>query len=86
MVASSMSTATCENWWMPEDSARFEVAAQCFRDEYSQFVLVDDKRLNGQLTLGENLADNGGLPLAYAALERTPEDFVGGLRPRCTLG
>lgn len=57
------------DWWTPGDSARFEESARCFVDEYSQFVVVDDKRLNGQLTLGENLADNGGLRLAYAALQ-----------------
>jgi len=58
------------DWWTPEDAARFEERAQCLVDEYSGFVVVDDKRLNGRLTLGENLADNGGIRLAYAALER----------------
>ena len=57
------------DWWTPEDGTHFEESARCFVDEYSQFVVVDDKRLNGQLTLGENLADNGGLRLAYAALQ-----------------
>jgi predicted metalloendopeptidase len=59
-----------QDWWTPQDSARFEESARCFVDEYSQFLVVDDKRLNGQLTLGENLADNGGLRLAYAALQK----------------
>jgi len=73
------------DWWTPEDSARFEAGAKCFVDEYSQFVVVDDKRLNGQLTLGENLADNGGLRLAYAALQNQlagkPVQNLDGLSP-----
>jgi endothelin-converting enzyme/putative endopeptidase len=58
------------DWWTPEDSARFQERAQCVVDEYAQLVVVDDKKLNGRLTLGENLADNGGTRLAYAALEK----------------
>lgn len=58
------------DWWTAEDAARFGERAQCFVDEYSQFPVVDDKRLNGQLTLGENLADNGGIRFAYDALEK----------------
>jgi endothelin-converting enzyme/putative endopeptidase len=57
------------DWWTPQDSVRFEEHAKCFVDEYSQFVVVDNKTLNGRLTLGENLADNGGLRLAFAALQ-----------------
>jgi putative endopeptidase len=73
------------DWWTPEDNARFEEGAKCFVDEYSQFVAVDDKRLNGQLALGENLADNGGLWLAYAALQNQlagkPVQNLDGLSP-----
>jgi endothelin-converting enzyme/putative endopeptidase len=61
------------DWWAPEDAAHFEKRAQCFVDEYSRFTVVDDKQLNGRLTLGENLADNGGIRLAYAALENDLE-------------
>ena len=61
------------DWWTPEDARRFAERAQCFVDEYSRFVVVDDKTLNGRLTLGENLADNGGTRLAYAALEKRLE-------------
>ncbi len=58
------------DWWTAEDSARFERDARCFADEYSQFPVVDDLKVNGRLTLGENLADNGGIRLAYEALEK----------------
>jgi putative endopeptidase len=73
------------DWWTPEDSARFEEKSKCFVDEYSQFVAVDDKTLNGRLTLGENLADNGGLRLAYSALQNDlagkSRQMIDGLTP-----
>ena len=55
------------DWWTPEDARRYGELAQCFVDEYGREISVDDLRINGQLTLGENLADNGGLRLAYRA-------------------
>jgi endothelin-converting enzyme/putative endopeptidase len=58
------------DWWKPEDGKEFEKRASCIADEYSNFVAVDDKKLNGKLTLGENTADNGGARIALAALER----------------
>jgi endothelin-converting enzyme/putative endopeptidase len=61
------------DWWAPKDAARFQRRTQCFADEYSEFVVIDDKKLNGRLTLGENIADNGGIRLAYAALEKRLE-------------
>ncbi len=77
------------DWWTPADSAAFEERAQCFVDEYSQFVVVDDKKLNGRLTLGENIADNGGMRFAYAALVKRladkPRTLVNGLTPEQRL-
>ena len=59
------------DWWTPEDSKRFEAKTDCVANEYSGFTAVDDVKVNGRLTLGENTADNGGLLLAYMAyLER----------------
>jgi endothelin-converting enzyme/putative endopeptidase len=55
------------DWWTPEDARRYGELAQCFVGEYGREISVDDLRINGQLTLGENLADNGGLRLAYRA-------------------
>jgi endothelin-converting enzyme/putative endopeptidase len=66
------------DWWTAEDGKKFEERAQCIADEYSGFTAVkDDKgevKLNGKLTLGENTADNGGLHLAYLALEEIMGD------------
>jgi putative endopeptidase len=56
------------DWWTPEDAANFTQRADCIVNEYGRFTPVDGVKLNGQLTLGENAADNGGLHLAYAAL------------------
>ena len=55
------------DWWTPEDGKRFDDKAACEVAEYGSFVAVDDVKVNGKLTLGENTADNGGLRLAYAA-------------------
>jgi putative endopeptidase len=56
-------------WWTPADIAQFEARAQCFVDEYAGFRTEEGTPLNGKLTLGENIADNGGLRLSYAALQ-----------------
>jgi endothelin-converting enzyme/putative endopeptidase len=55
-------------WWSPEDVAGYEARAQCFVDEYSRFHTEEGTPLDGKLTLGENLADNGGLRLSYESL------------------
>jgi len=57
------------DWWTAEDGKEFEKRVSCVADEYSNFVAVDDVKLNGRLTLGENTADNGGARIALAALE-----------------
>jgi len=52
------------DWWTPEDGKEFEQRVSCVANEYSNFVAVDDLKLNGRLTLGENTADNGGARIA----------------------
>ena len=52
------------DWWTPEDGKEFEKRVSCVADEYSSFVAVDDLKINGRLTLGENTADNGGARIA----------------------
>jgi putative endopeptidase len=63
------------DWWTEADGKEFEKRASCIADEYSNFVAVDDLKLNGRLTLGENTADNGGARVALMALldSLTPE-------------
>ena len=56
------------DWWTDEDGKEFEKRATCIADEYSNFIAVDDLKLNGRLTLGENTADNGGARIALMAL------------------
>ena len=59
------------DWWKQDDADEFKKRTQCVVDEYSSFIAVDDVKVNGQLTLGENVADNGGLRVAYMALLKT---------------
>jgi putative endopeptidase len=56
------------DWWTAEDAKKFEERASCVADEYGGFTSVDDLKLNGKLTLGENTADNGGARIALMAL------------------
>jgi len=56
------------DWWTDADAKAFDQRADCLVQQYGQYSPVDDVKLNGKLTLGENTADNGGLRLAYMAL------------------
>ncbi len=56
------------DWWTAEDNKEFEQRASCMVSEYDGFVAVDDVHVNGKLTLGENVADLGGLKLAFLAV------------------
>ncbi len=54
-------------WWTDTDRKEFEQRAQCVVDQYSSYTIVDDIKINGKLTNGEDLADLGGTLLAYLA-------------------
>jgi len=56
-----------KDWWTPKDVAEFNRRAACISDQYSGYIAVDDIHVNGKLTLGEDVADLGGLVLAYRA-------------------
>jgi predicted metalloendopeptidase len=58
------------DWWTPADSAHFSREASRVADQFSAYVAVDTLHVNGRLTLGENIADYGGLLTAYDAMER----------------
>ena len=55
------------DWWTPEDEKEFVKRASCISDQYSTYTIIDDIKINGKLTLGEDVADVGGLILAYMA-------------------
>jgi putative endopeptidase len=56
-----------KDWWTKTDAAEFEKRAACISDQYSHYTIVDDIKINGKLTLGEDTADLGGELLAYIA-------------------
>jgi putative endopeptidase len=55
------------DWWTDADRKEFEQRAQCVVDQYSGYTIIDDIKINGKLTNGEDLADLGGTLLAYLA-------------------
>ncbi|MDE3215976.1 MAG: M13 family metallopeptidase [Gemmatimonadota bacterium] len=57
------------DWWTPADGKRFNVQADLMVKQYDGYIQVDTFHVNGQLTLGENIADYGGALTAYDALE-----------------
>ncbi len=56
-----------KDWWTPQDAKAFEQRVACVRNQYAQYVVVDDIHINSSLTLGEDVADLGGTLLAYIA-------------------
>ena len=66
------------DWWTAEDGQKFEERASCVANEYSGFTAIDDLKLNGRLTLGENTADNGGARIALMAMHHFIADDKSG--------
>lgn len=62
-----------KDWWTKEDAAKFNKKAQMVVDQYNKFTLLNNQHVNGSLTLGENLADIGGLAIAYQAFKNTEQ-------------
>ncbi|MDQ1353452.1 MAG: putative endopeptidase [Acidobacteriota bacterium] len=56
------------DWWTKEDEEKFKARTEVFVRQYENYVVVDDAHMNGKLSLGENIADLGGLNIAYDAL------------------
>jgi putative endopeptidase len=73
------------NWWTPHDREEFERRADAVAEQYGAYTVLDDLPVNGRLTLGENIADLGGVTIAYAALQEALDEKgrepVGGLTP-----
>lgn len=59
-----------ENWWTAEDSARFTEYSQLIIDQFDDFNVINGIHINGKLTLGENIADYGGMTIAMHALKK----------------
>jgi predicted metalloendopeptidase len=71
-----------KNWWTDDDARAFSDKATCFVKEYEQFGIDDQHHINGSLTLGENIADNGGLHLSMLAyLARAKSEGIDVNRP-----
>lgn len=74
-----------KDWWTARDAEEFERRAKCISDQYSGYTVIDDIKINGKLTLGEDVADLGGTLIAYNAWKRVTQGMnlqpVGGLTP-----
>ncbi len=62
-----------QNWWSAADAAKFKAKTGGVVKQYNAFTVLDSLHVNGELTLGENLADIGGLAIAYDAFKMTKQ-------------
>ncbi len=74
-----------KDWWTAADKKNFQTRADGVAAQFDRFVAVDDAHVNGHLTLGEDIADLGGVKIAYLAFERSqvgkPRVKIGGFTP-----
>jgi endothelin-converting enzyme/putative endopeptidase len=62
------------DWWTQSVSTEFDRRASCVEKQYDDYVVVDDAHIKGKLTLGENIADLGGVKLAFATFRRAEKE------------
>jgi putative endopeptidase len=62
-----------KSWWTKEDRAKFEERAACVTNQFNNYEVQPGLNINGKLTLGENIADLGGLAMAYEAFQKSLE-------------
>lgn len=62
-----------KDWWQPSDAQKFKDKSQVVVSQYNGFKMFGNMNVNGELTLGENLADVGGLAIAYEAFKLTEQ-------------
>ncbi|GAB4457022.1 MAG: M13 family metallopeptidase [Armatimonadaceae bacterium] len=67
------SAGNLRDWWQPEDATRFKERAAQLVAQYGKYDAIADVKVNGELTQGENIADLGGLMVAYQAWKKTPQ-------------
>lgn len=74
-----------KNWWKKEDGDKFKAKTGKVVAQYNAYTVLDNQHINGELTLGENLADFGGLAIAYDAFKMTAQgkssDKIDGFTP-----
>jgi len=74
-----------KNWWTEEDKKQFEAKTKMVKEQYDAYTILGDKHVNGSLTLGENIADLGGITIAYDAFKRTKQgksqEMIDGFTP-----
>ncbi len=74
-----------KDWWIKMDADQFKSKTQAIADQYSKYTVLSDLKVNGNLTLGENIADIGGLAIAYQAFKMTKQgqstEKIDGLSP-----
>ena len=61
------------DWWTANDAEQFKQKAKVVVNQYNAYTVLDSLHVNGELTLGENIADIGGLMIAYEAFKNTPQ-------------
>jgi putative endopeptidase len=75
-----------ENWWTDEDRKEFDSRTACINEQYSKYEPLPGLHIDGKLTLGENVADNAGLRIAYMALQKAlaekPQGDIDGYTPQ----
>lgn len=62
------------DWWTEEDATNFKKQTQVLVDQFNEFKMLDSLHVDGQLTLGENIADMGGITVALVALKKAMKD------------
>jgi putative endopeptidase len=74
-----------QNWWLEEDGKKFTEKAEKYIEQFNNYVVLDSMHINGEATLGENIADLGGLVIALDAFKKTEQykegKLIDGLTP-----
>ena len=67
-------TGNQRNWWTAADKANFDKRAKVLVENFSRFEVLPGVKVNGELTLGENIGDNGGLNISFRALQNSMKE------------
>jgi predicted metalloendopeptidase len=74
-----------KDWWTAEDAKHYEARAEIVQKQFDNYVAIDDLHVNGALTLGENIADLGGVAIAFGAFQKAragqPSSTIDGFTP-----